>query len=170
MDSAQPLARPDALARWLLIVAALVFVMVVVGGITRLTESGLSITEWAPVTGAIPPLTAADWKKAFALYQATPEYRVVNGPAGMDLAAFKIIFFWEWLHRLLGRVVGIAFAVPLAWFAVKRAIPRGYGWRLVALLLLGASQGALGWYMVQSGLANRTPPSSRNMKSQIARP
>ena len=136
--------RPLALARWLLAVAALVLVMVVVGGITRLTESGLSITEWKPVTGAIPPLTSADWQNTFELYRATPEYREVNGPAGMDLAAFQSIYFWEWLHRLLGRLVGLAFALPLAWFAIRRAIPNGYGWRLVALLLLGASQGALG--------------------------
>ena len=167
MDSARPLARPDALARWLLIVAVLVFIMVVVGGITRLTESGLSITEWKPVSGAIPPLSAAEWQRAFELYQATPEYRVVNGPAGMDLAAFKLIFFWEWLHRLLGRLVGIAFAVPLAWYAVKRASPAGYGWRLVALLLLGASQGALGWYMVQSGLAERTDVSHFRLSAHL---
>ncbi|MEO7648753.1 MAG: COX15/CtaA family protein, partial [Gemmatimonadaceae bacterium] len=160
-------ARPLVLARWLMTVACLVFVMVVVGGITRLTESGLSITKWQLVTGVIPPLTAADWNKAFALYQATSEYRLVNGPAGMDLAAFKVIFFWEWLHRLLGRVVGLAFALPLAWYAVKRAIPRGYGWRLVALLLLGASQGALGWYMVQSGLANRTDVSHFRLSAHL---
>ena len=160
-------ARPLQLARWLLVVAALVFVMVVVGGITRLTESGLSITEWKPVSGAIPPLTAADWDKAFDLYRATPEYREINGPAGMDLAAFQWIYFWEWLHRLLGRVVGVAFALPLAWFAVKRAIPRGYGWRLVALLLLGASQGALGWYMVQSGLVNRTDVSHFRLSAHL---
>ena len=160
-------ARPLQLARWLLVVAALVFVMVVVGGITRLTESGLSITEWKPVSGAIPPLTAADWDKAFDLYRATPEYREINGPAGMDLAAFQWIYFWEWLHRLLGRVVGVAFALPLAWFAVKRAIPRGYGVRLVALLLLGASQGALGWYMVQSGLVNRTDVSHFRLSAHL---
>ena len=125
MPTALPRERPLIIARWLLIVAALVLVMVVVGGITRLTESGLSITEWKLVSGAIPPLTAADWQRAFELYQATPEYRVVNGPAGMDLAAFKVIFFWEWLHRLLGRMVGLAFALPLAWYAAKRAIPKG---------------------------------------------
>ena len=167
MDSAQPLTRPVALARWLLIVACLVFVMVVVGGITRLTESGLSITEWKPVSGAIPPLNAADWQRAFLLYQATPEYQQVNGPAGMDLAAFKLIFFWEWLHRLLGRVVGLAFALPLAWYAAKRAIPGGYGWRLTLLLLLGASQGALGWYMVQSGLAERTDVSHFRLSAHL---
>ena len=167
MPTALPRERPLIIARWLLIVAALVLVMVVVGGITRLTESGLSITEWKLVSGAIPPLTAADWQRAFELYQATPEYRVVNGPAGMDLAAFKVIFFWEWLHRLLGRMVGLAFALPLAWYAAKRAIPRGYGWRLIALLLLGASQGALGWYMVQSGLANRTDVSHFRLSAHL---
>ncbi len=160
-------ARPLALARWLLAVAALVFLMVVVGGITRLTESGLSITEWKPLSGAIPPLNAADWNRAFNLYRATPEFRQINGPAGMDLAAFQWIYFWEWFHRLLGRVVGIAMALPLLWFAVKRQIPRGYGWRLMALLLLGGSQGALGWYMVQSGLVNRTDVSHFRLSAHL---
>ena len=159
--------RPLAIARWLFAVALLVFAIVVVGGITRLTESGLSITEWKPLSGAIPPLSQADWHHAFALYQATPEYREINGPAGMDLAAFKLIYFWEWLHRLLGRLVGLAFALPLAWFAIKRAIPKGYGWRLLALLALGASQGALGWYMVQSGLVNRTDVSHFRLSAHL---
>ncbi len=119
------------------------------------------------MSGAIPPLNAADWEQAFELYRATPEYREINGPAGMDLAAFQWIYFWEWLHRLLGRVVGIAFALPLLWFALKRQIPRGYGWRLVALLLLGASQGALGWYMVQSGLVNRTDVSHFRLSAHL---
>ena len=159
--------RPAAIANWLLAVAGLVFVMVVVGGITRLTESGLSITEWDPVRGAIPPLNASDWDRAFALYQATPEYRQINGPAGMDLAAFKQIFFWEWLHRLLGRVIGLAFAVPLAWFAIRRAIPAGYGAKLVGLLLLGGMQGVLGWYMVMSGLAERTDVSHLRLSGHL---
>jgi len=167
MNVDRSMGRPAALARWLLMVAALVFVMVVVGGITRLTESGLSITEWKPVSGAIPPLSAADWEKAFELYRATPEYREINGPAGMNLAAFKVIFFWEWFHRLLGRLVGIAFALPLAWFALKRDIPKSYGWRLLALLLLGGSQGALGWYMVQSGLADRTDVSHFRLSAHL---
>jgi cytochrome c oxidase assembly protein subunit 15 len=166
MDSAAP-ARPLALSRWLLVVAGLVFLMVVVGGITRLTESGLSITEWKPISGAIPPLTHEDWQRAFDLYKQTPEYREINGPAGMDLAAFKFIFFWEWVHRLIGRLIGIAFALPLAWFAWKRAIPKGYGWRLVALLLLGASQGALGWYMVVSGLSERTDVSHFRLSAHL---
>ena len=158
---------PLALSNWLFAVAFLVFAMVVIGGITRLTESGLSITEWRPISGAIPPLSDADWARAFELYQRTPEYRQVNGPAGMDLAAFQRIFFWEWLHRLMGRIVGLAFAVPLAWFALKRAIPGGYGWKLIALLLLGAAQGALGWYMVMSGLADRTDVSHLRLSAHL---
>ena len=159
--------RPLAIANWLLFVAGLVFVMVVVGGITRLTESGLSITEWNPVSGAIPPLTHEQWEHAFTLYKATPEYREINGPAGMDLAAFKFIFFWEWVHRQLGRLIGLAFALPLLWFAAKRAIPQGYGWRLVGLLLLGGSQGVLGWYMVMSGLVDRTDVSHFRLSAHL---
>jgi len=162
-----PQPRPLALSNLLLIVAALVFAMVVVGGITRLTESGLSITEWRPLSGAIPPLGAADWNQAFALYRATPEYQQINGPAGMDLAQFKQIYFWEWLHRLLGRLIGLVFALPLAWFAIRRAIPRGYGWKLAGLLALGAAQGALGWYMVMSGLAGRTDVSHFRLSAHL---
>ena len=174
MDSAfaQPAAdaapsRPLAIANWLMLVGGLVFLMVVVGGITRLTESGLSITEWNPIGGAIPPLTREQWQHAFDLYMATPEYREINGPAGMDLAQFKFIFFWEWFHRLIGRLIGLTFALPLAWFAVKRAIPKGYGWRLVALLALGGSQGLLGWYMVMSGLVDRTDVSHFRLSAHL---
>ena len=166
MDSASP-ARPLALSHWLLAVAALVFLMVVVGGITRLTESGLSITEWKPISGAIPPVTNDDWQRAFEAYKQTPEYREINGPAGMDLVGFKFIFFWEWIHRQLGRLIGLAFAAPLAWFAWKRAIPEGYGRRLVALLLLGGAQGALGWFMVQSGLTDRTDVSHFRLSAHL---
>jgi len=166
-EHSSPQPRPLALSNLLLIVAALVFAMVVVGGITRLTESGLSITEWKPLAGAIPPLNTADWNHAFQLYQATPEYQQINGPAGMDLTAFKQIYFWEWLHRLLGRLIGLVFALPLAWFAIRRAIPRGYGWRLVGLLILGGAQGALGWYMVLSGLAGRTDVSHFRLSAHL---
>ncbi|MGX7896189.1 COX15/CtaA family protein [Tsuneonella sp. HG222] len=144
--------RPRAIAHWLFVVAALVVMMVAVGGITRLTESGLSITEWKPVTGAIPPLTEAQWQAEFAAYQRIGEYRQVNGPAGMTLADYKFIYFWEWLHRLLGRVIGLAFALPLAWFWARRAIPRGYKAPLVGLLALGGLQGVFGWFMVRSGI------------------
>ncbi|RVT40201.1 COX15/CtaA family protein [Sphingobium algorifonticola] len=149
--------RHRAIAAWLLAVAALVFAMVLVGGITRLTESGLSITEWKPITGALPPLTAADWAEAFRKYQQIPEYREINN--GMTMGDFQFIFFWEWAHRLLGRVIGLAFALPLLWFAWQRAIPAGYGPRLFALLMLGGLQGAIGWWMVQSGLSERTDVS-----------
>ena len=162
-----PARRPLTISNWLLTVAALVFLMVVVGGITRLTESGLSITEWKPVTGAIPPLTQADWSHAFDLYKQTPEYLEINGPAGMTLEQFKFIFFWEWLHRLLGRLIGVAFALPLLWFAAKRTIPEGYGWKLVGLLILGGLQGALGWYMVMSGLVDRTDVSHFRLSAHL---
>ena len=140
------------MARWLEIVAAMVVMIVVVGGITRLTESGLSITEWNVVSGILPPLTDAAWQAEFAKYRLTAEYRMESGPAGMDLAAFKFIFFWEWFHRIHGRVIGLAFLLPLAVFALRRAIPAGYGWRLAAMFALICGQGALGWYMVSSGV------------------
>jgi len=176
MDSALPSSspvavssdkRPMAISNWLLAVASLVFLMVVVGGITRLTESGLSITEWNPVTGAIPPLSHADWSHAFDLYKQTPEYREINGPAGMTLSQFKFIFFWEWVHRLIGRLIGVVFALPLLWFAAKRAIPEGYGWKLVGLLVLGGLQGLRGWYMVMSGLVDRTDVSHFRLSAHL---
>jgi len=162
-----PTSRPRALSNLLFLVAAMVFAMVVVGGITRLTESGLSITEWKPVSGAIPPLTQADWARAYELYQATPEYREINGPAGMTLATFKHIYWWEFAHRLLGRLIGLVFALGLAWFAIKRAIPKGYGWKMVALFALGGAQGLLGWYMVMSGLAQRTDVSHFRLSAHL---
>jgi len=144
--------RPQALALWLQIVAALVVLIVVVGGVTRLTESGLSITRWDPIAGAIPPLTREAWEHAFELYRQSPQFRYQSGPAGMDLAAFRTIFFWEWFHRLIGRVIGLAFALPLAWFWLRGAIPPGFKLRLVVLLVLGGLQGVFGWLMVSSGL------------------
>ena len=162
-----PTPNPRALSNLLLFVAALVFAMVVIGGVTRLTESGLSITEWNVVSGAIPPLTHADWTHKFELYQQTPQYREVAGPAGMTLSGFKFIFFWEWAHRLLGRVIGLVFFVGVVWFAVKRAIPRGYGWRLAALFILGGLQGAVGWFMVMSGLEGRTEVSPYRLSAHL---
>ena len=153
VQTAPPLSRPLAIARWLLIVAMLVALIVVIGGITRLTESGLSITEWKPVTGALPPLSEAEWQAEFAAYQRIPQYREINGPAGMVLADYKFIYFWEWAHRLLARVIGFTFALPLAWFWVKRQIPAGYKPRLLLLLALGGMQGVVGWWMVSSGLS-----------------
>ncbi len=146
--------RPRAIAAWLLAVAGLVFAMVVVGGITRLTESGLSITRWDVVSGTLPPLGAAEWQAQFDAYRASSQFRLMN--SGMTLGEFKGIFFWEYVHRLLGRLIGLAFALPLAWFWLRRAIPAGYKPRLLALLMLGALQGTIGWWMVSSGLVNRT--------------
>jgi heme a synthase len=151
--------RSDAAARvhrqiagWLLICCGLVFAIVVVGGVTRLTHSGLSITEWQPIVGTIPPLSDADWATAFEKYQLTPEFQQVN--KGMALAEFQRIFWWEYIHRLLGRLVGMVFLLPFLWFLARRQIPTGYGARLGLIFALGAAQGALGWYMVQSGLVD----------------
>ena len=145
--------RSTAVAIWLFTMAALVLAMVVVGGATRLTDSGLSITEWKPVTGAIPPLNAADWEEAFARYRQIPQYSQLN--AGMSLSQFQSIYWWEWSHRLLGRLVGVAFFVPFVWFAVRREISRRMGWRLAVLFILGGLQGLIGWWMVAGGLSDR---------------
>jgi cytochrome c oxidase assembly protein subunit 15 len=158
--SATALAGPAAIARasqrrvavWLFVCCALVFAMVIVGGVTRLTHSGLSIVEWQPIVGTLPPLDATQWQETFAKYQQTPEYRQVN--SGMSLAEFKAIFWWEYVHRLLGRAIGVVFVVPLVWFAARRAIPREFAWKLAAIFALGVLQGALGWYMVASGLVD----------------
>ena len=159
--------RPGALANLLLVVAGLVLAMVVIGGITRLTESGLSITQWKPVSGAIPPLSQADWQHAFELYKATSQYQQVAGPAGMTLSGFKFIFLWEWVHRLLGRIIGLVFFVGVGWFALKRAIPSGYAWRLAALFVLGGLQGLVGWLMVASGLEGRTEVSPYRLSAHL---
>ena len=144
--------RPNPVAFWLLVCCALVFAMVVVGGITRLTHSGLSIVEWQPVVGAVPPLGDIEWKDAFDKYRQTPEFRLVN--PGMDLDAFKRIFWWEYAHRLLGRLIGAAFLLPLLWFAARRRIDGAMTWKLAGIFALGGLQGAMGWYMVQSGLVD----------------
>jgi heme a synthase len=155
--SALELPRPLLLARWLWFVAAMVVAIVIIGGITRLTESGLSITEWKPVLGTLPPLTSADWQAEFDKYKQIPEYQQIN--LGMTLAEFQYIYFWEWLHRLWGRLIGAAMAVPLLWFAMRRWVPATYMPRLIALLALIGLQGAIGWWMVASGLETRTDVS-----------
>jgi cytochrome c oxidase assembly protein subunit 15 len=142
-----------AIRMWLLAVAALVFAMVVVGGATRVTESGLSITEWQPVSGALPPLSETEWQAQFDKYKAIPQYQALN--SGMSLDAFKTIFWWEWAHRLLGRVIGAAFLLPLLWFLARGAIAPHLRARLWTIFGLGAFQGAVGWWMVASGLAGR---------------
>ncbi|MGD9538034.1 MAG: COX15/CtaA family protein [Alphaproteobacteria bacterium] len=153
------------IAHWLLAVAALVFCMVVLGGVTRLTESGLSIVEWQPLIGAIPPLSEADWQALFAKYQATPEYQKVN--LGMTLEGFKEIFWLEYLHRLLGRAIGVAFLLPFLYFLVRRRIRRGLAPQLAVMFVLGALQGALGWYMVKSGLSDRPDVSPYRLAAHL---
>lgn len=152
-DRAESTARDRrVVAAWLYLCCALLFALVVVGGVTRLTHSGLSITEWQPIVGTLPPLSDDDWADAFAKYRATPEYRQVN--PGMGLEAFRRIFWWEYVHRLLGRAIGVVFLLPYLWFLVRRRIPPGYAGALFAIFALGGVQGALGWYMVQSGLVD----------------
>jgi cytochrome c oxidase assembly protein subunit 15 len=146
--------NPRSLARWLFFVAALVVLIVAVGGITRLTESGVSITEWKPVSGALPPLSDAAWQAEFDAYRRTPQYIEINGPAGMTLATYKTIFFWEWVHRLLARGIGLVLAGVALVFALRRQMPPGYLPRLLALLALVGLQGAIGWWMVESGIVS----------------
>jgi cytochrome c oxidase assembly protein subunit 15 len=145
--------RSRAVAVWLVAVALLVLAMVVVGGATRLTGSGLSITEWKPVTGALPPMSERDWAGEFARYRQIPQYAQIN--SGMTLEAFKSIYWWEWTHRLLGRLVGVAFLLPFVVFLVRRMVPQRLVWRCVGLFLLGGLQGLVGWWMVKSGLSER---------------
>ncbi len=151
---------------WLFAVAALVFAMVIVGGATRLTHSGLSITQWQPILGAIPPLNAADWHDAFTRYQAIPEYQLLN--KGMTLPEFQSIYWWEWSHRLLGRFIGLVFIVPmgLLWFAGR--IERAMLPRFIGLFILGGLQGALGWFMVESGLVDRTDVSQYRLAAHLS--
>ena len=135
---------------WLFFTAFMVFTLAIIGAVTRLTESGLSMVEWKPLIGAIPPLSQEEWNRVFGLYQATPEF--IHKNSWMELEDFKKIFFWEWLHRLWGRIIGLVFALPMIWFWIKGQIPEGYKVKFVGLLLLGGAQGAMGWFMVVSGL------------------
>jgi len=158
---------PRVVATWLLVCCALVFSLIVVGGVTRLTHSGLSITEWQPIVGTLPPLSESQWNEAFAKYQVTPEYLQVN--RGMSIDAFKGIFWMEYVHRLLGRLVGFAFIVPLLWFVARGKLPSSPGLvpMLFGIFLLGAAQGALGWYMVQSGLVDDSRVSQLRLTAHL---
>src|SRR6266478_2051627 len=152
-----PAPTAHAIGVWLWCVAGLVFAMVLVGGATRLTESGLSIVEWKPVTGAIPPLAEADWQAEFAKYKTIPQYeRLIRG---MSLDEFKTIYWWEWGHRQLGRLIGAAFLLPFLWFLWRRSFDRRTGFALAGIFALGAVQGAVGWWMVASGLTERVSVS-----------
>lgn len=150
---------------WLIAVAGLIALMVLVGGATRLTESGLSIVEWKPVTGALPPLTEAQWTQAFEGYQKIPQYRELN--AGMTLAEFKTIFWWEWSHRLLGRVIGAAYLLPFLYFLWRGAVSGELGRRLWVIFGLGALQGGVGWWMVASGLSARVEVSQYRLATHL---
>jgi cytochrome c oxidase assembly protein subunit 15 len=154
-----------AVASWLLVCCALVFAMVVVGGITRLTHSGLSIVEWKPIVGAIPPLSHEQWDETFQKYRKTPQYEKVN--KGMSLDEFKGIFWWEYIHRLLGRLIGVAFLAPLLWFALKGRLERPLLRKLLGLFVLGGMQGALGWYMVKSGLVDNPRVSQYRLTAHL---
>ena len=159
-----PSTRP--VAGWLLVCCLMVLLMIVVGGITRLTHSGLSITEWQPLVGTLPPLGDADWQLVFEKYQATPEYKLVN--QGMSLDDFKGIFWWEYFHRLLGRLIGIVFLLPLVWFWWQRRIDRPLAWRLFGIFILGGLQGAMGWYMVMSGLVDNPRVSQFRLTAHLS--
>lgn len=150
MIAARGAGTRGAIRAWMIALFSLVVVMIMVGGLTRLTDSGLSITEWNLVTGVLPPLTAADWAAEFAKYQAIPEFQLQN--SAMTLEAFKTIYYWEWGHRVLGRVIGLVWAAGFAWFWLRGKIPAGWTGRLLLLGALGGTQGAIGWWMVQSGL------------------
>src|SRR5690606_4558367 len=145
--------------------AAAVFAMAIIGAITRLTESGLSIVEWKPVTGALPPLSAVEWEREFDLYKQSPQYRKIN--AGMSLADFKYIYFWEWLHRLWGRLIGLVYALPLVWFLLRGRLPRESLSAFFGILFLGFAQGFMGWYMVQSGLVDHPAVSHYRLAAHL---
>ena len=157
--------RGRPVAVWLFAVALLVYCMVVVGGLTRLTGSGLSITQWKPVTGALPPLSGDAWAKAFRAYQGSSQYRLIN--QGIGLGDFKVLFWWEWSHRLLGRTVGVIFALPFFTFLTLRMIPRWLLWRCFSLLGLGALQGLVGWWMVESGLEGRASVAPERLAAHL---
>lgn len=161
-DAAFPVNKPEettgsppdgrGVGIWLLVCCGMIFAMCVIGAITRLTESGLSMVEWRPLMGALPPMNEAEWQRVFELYQQSPQYQKVN--TWMGLAEFKNIFFWEWFHRFWGRMIGVVFAVPFLWFAFRGKISSQLRPRLIVLFLLGAAQGGIGWFMVKSGLVD----------------
>lgn len=155
-----------AVRRWLMACIVSVFLAVVIGGITRLTESGLSITEWRPVAGVLPPLSETAWEEALRAFQQIPQAQTTH--AGITLAQFKMIYWWEWFHRIAARAVGLVFAIPFLWFVVQRQLPERFGMRLLWLPVLTLAQGGLGWYMVRSGLEVRTEVSAYRLAAHLA--
>src|SRR6202045_3149600 len=164
-NSALQTPNNRAVRWWLVTIAVLIVILALVGAATRLTESGLSIVEWKPVSGALPPLNAAQWHDAFEAYKAIPQYRELN--AGMTLGEFKTIFWWEWTHRLLGRAIGVAFLLPFLWFLWRGVLGADLRRRLWLIFGLGALQGAVGWWMVASGLSQRVEVSHYRLATHL---
>ena len=178
-DTTRPAAQPGLIDRgradargairfWLKLLFALVFIMIAVGGLTRLTDSGLSITEWRPITGALPPMTAEEWQSEFDKYKQIDEWRIQN--QWMEMADFKVIYWWEWGHRQLGRVIGVVWALGFGYFAIRRQIPPGWGGKFLFLGILGGAQGAIGWWMVASGVTQgegMTDVASSRLATQL---
>lgn len=158
-------AQSSAIVGWLLVCCALVFCMVVLGGVTRLTDSGLSMVRWEPISGVVPPLSLAEWQKEFDHYREYPEYQKIN--AGMSLSDFKTIFYFEWAHRVLGRAIGIVFALGFVWLWWRGALTRALTPHLVAMFVLGGLQGLLGWYMVKSGLIDNPHVSQYRLTAHL---
>ncbi len=158
----------NSLYYWLYTICFLVLCMVLIGGVTRLTDSGLSMVDWKPIMGIIPPLTEAEWLTAFQKYQTFPEYKLINSNKGMDLSGFKAIFFWEYFHRLFGRLIGLVFFIPYVYFFIKKKIPKGFNYKLIIAFVLGGLQGLMGWYMVKSGLVNEPDVSHYRLAAHLS--
>jgi cytochrome c oxidase assembly protein subunit 15 len=165
MTISEQLRYDQQVARWLMLCAVVIFAMILLGGMTRLTNSGLSIVEWKPLMGAIPPLNEHDWQEVFHKYQQFPEYQKVNH--GMNVHEFKVIFMYEYLHRLLGRLIGVLFALPMIYFAVRGRLRQGLLPKLVILFFMGGLQGLLGWYMVKSGLVDNPRVSQYRLTAHM---
>lgn len=166
MDKQLTHTNHNAVATWLFCMAGLVAMMVFIGGVTRLTGSGLSMVEWRPLMGILPPLSEAEWMRVFTLYQASPEFNEIN--SDMSLAGFKVIFFWEYVHRVWGIMLGFAFILPLIYFWVKQMIPHGYGLKFIGLMILGGMQGVIGWWMVKSGLIDNPAVSQYRLATHLS--
>jgi len=161
-----PTVSDRPIVTWLVLCCLMVVAMMLIGAVTRLTESGLSMVEWRPLIGVLPPLDEAEWGRIFDLYRATSEYRLEN--AGMTIGEFKTIFWWEYIHRLWGRLIGLVFGLPFLWFLVRRKVPAGLTPHLIALFVLGGLQGVIGWWMVKSGLVDRHDVSQYRLVVHLA--
>lgn len=159
------MSAQQQIATWLYFTAFMVFAMALIGAITRLTESGLSMVEWRPLIGTIPPLSEAEWQRVFAIYQDTPEFQKKN--FWMNIEDFKVIFFWEWFHRFFGRLIGLIYALPLLYFWIRRMIPQGFHLKLIGMLFLGGAQAVMGWYMVESGLVDEPAVSHYRLAAHL---